>query len=333
MTIMGTARGGDARSCVAYHRSRPPNPGRATERPASNGLVPRSLPPSQISTRPEPLPLLHGQRDGRRRDHALDEWPPGPHHPDERFRYDEGDRAAPPADRGLRVHRAPHERRGAVLRDAPGEQLLEIGVPLGASRTAEDHRIDRVPGTTHCSDLAPARVAGVTRLDADDARHDAEEIVPGVHRESSVLDRVASLADERPHDGRMHRHLREHGDVAGARHVTRCIETVRSHEVRVVQADGACTLVHPRHESCDVAVGSGRRERIRGVVRALDERAFQKVAHRDLLSGSERYALLAHPGGRPRDSHHVVELQVLKRDDHRHQLRDACDRQRNLGVM
>src|SRR4029077_10087027 len=46
---------------VEYHRSRPPTPGRGTERPASKGRDPRSFPPVQTSLRPRRWPRLTGR--------------------------------------------------------------------------------------------------------------------------------------------------------------------------------------------------------------------------------------------------------------------------------
>ena len=97
----------------------------------------------------------------------------------------------------------------------------------------------------------------------------------------------------------MHRDLREHGDVARARQVTGRVEPVGSHEVRVVQADArARARSSTTTKRGDVAARRGRRERIRGVVRALDQRALQQVAHGDALARDERDALLADLRGR-----------------------------------
>src|SRR5256714_13896653 len=45
---------------VEYHRSRPPTPGRGTERPASKGRDPRSFPRLQTSIRPRRRPRSRG---------------------------------------------------------------------------------------------------------------------------------------------------------------------------------------------------------------------------------------------------------------------------------
>ena len=90
---------------------------------------------------------------------------------------------------------------------------------------------------------------------------------------------VAALAHELAHDGAVHRDLREHRDVACARHVARRVEPVRPHEVRVAQAELFARVRSSTDEARDVAARRRRRERVGGVVRALDQRALEQVAH------------------------------------------------------
>jgi hypothetical protein len=148
-----------------------------------------------------------------------------------------------------------------------------------------------------------------------------------------IIDRVALSRDDGAHDRQVHRDARERRDVARARHVAWRVEPVRPHEVRVVQAELRSLLVHPADEAGDVAAGRRCSERVGGVVGALDERAFEQVVHRDALSGGERDPRLADLRGALRHRHDVARPQVLQRDEHRHQLRDARDRDARLRVV
>ena len=131
----------------------------------------------------------------------------------------------------------------------------------------------------------------------------------------------------------MHRDAREQCDVARARDVTGCIEAVGPDEMRVAQPELPCALVHPADEPRHIAACSRSCERVGRIVRALDERAFEQVVHADPLPGLERYARLADLRGAARDGDHVARFQMLQRHEHRHQLRDACDRDAGVRVV
>ena len=133
--------------------------------------------------------------------------------------------------------------------------------------------------------------------------------------------------------GDVHRDAREQRDVARARDVTGRVEPVRAHEVRVVQAELLRLRVHPRDEQRKVAAGGRGRERVRGVVRTLDQRALEQVAHGDPLPRVQRDPRPADARRLRRHRDDLVEVEVLQRDDHRHQLRDARDRQPLVRVV
>ena len=127
--------------------------------------------------------------------------------------------------------------------------------------------------------------------------------------------------------GQAHGHTCEQRDVARAGDVAGRVEPVRPHEVRVVQAELLRARVHPRDEERQVAAGGGGCERIRRVVRALDQRPLEQVAHGDLLSRVERDPRPADARGPRRHRDDLIEVEVLQRDEHRHELRDARNRQ------
>ena len=67
--------------------------------------------------------------------------------------------------------------------------------------------------------------------------------------------------------------------------------------------------------------------RVRGVVRALDQRRLDQVAQRHALAGTEVDRRLADRGGPRGDRGDVVERCVLERDERGHQLRDRRHRE------
>ena len=73
------------------------------------------------------------------------------------------------------------------------------------------------------------------------------------------------------------------------------VEPVGAHEVRVVEAERPRLRVHQLRER--VEVGRDReRERVGGVVRRLDQRRLDELAHGDLLAAAEGDALLPDRG-------------------------------------
>jgi hypothetical protein len=105
----------------------------------------------------------------------------------------------------------------------------------------------------------------------------------------------------------------------------RSVEPVRTDEERVAQAQLLRLRVHLADERVDVAATDVRGERVSRVVGALDQRCLDEIAHGHLLAGAEADRRLADGGGRPLHGHDVAELDVLERDEHGHQLRDARD--------
>ena len=156
----------------AYQPNRAGRPGRATALAATSGRCPSSRVARPHLDAPDDLPAPHRQVERRR------------------ARSPSG-RAA---GRGARRAAAASPRRGdreprpygsfasayvlagvdrvddAVLRDAPREQRLQIGVALRARRAAEDRRVDRPHVRAHRRDLRPAGLVRVAGLHADHAR-------------------------------------------------------------------------------------------------------------------------------------------------------------------
>src|SRR5436305_2001697 len=87
------------------------------------------------------------------------------------------------------------------------------------------------------------------------------------------------------------------------------------------------------HASVRVAARRRRSERVGGIVRALDQRTFEQVVHGDALARHERDPRLADLGCAARHRHDLRGLQMLQRDDHGHQLRDARDRYAGARVV
>ena len=261
-----------ARTTVAARRAR------ASKRsaPASSGRDPEERPAGPDLDPPEPL--LRARRAARRlparrsaRRAAGRRGRPG-----RAASRDERDRRAPVRRRrpGIRLRR--DERERAVLRDAPREQPLQIGVPLRARRAAEDDRVDRV---ARCAARRRPRTSPrrrVTRLDADEPGNDAEQVVPRVHGERA-RPRSCRFACGRCSrtSGECIATCASTRDVARARHVTRRVEAVRAHEMRVAQTELLRALVHPADEARPRRRPTRRRERVGGVVRALDQRALR----------------------------------------------------------
>jgi hypothetical protein len=132
----------------------------------------------------------------------------------------------------------------------------------------------------------------VARLDSDQTRVAAEQVVPG-EQGATAGDRGAPHGNEAPHERLPHRHPRELQDVAGGGVVARDIEAVGANEVGMRQAEPPCLRVHEPDEVRDIACRAGR-QRKGGVVRALDQRRGEKVANPELLSDPKVDARLAH---------------------------------------
>ena len=80
---------------VAYQRSRPPSPGRATDRAATSGRTPSSCPADpDLDPVPSTLAPATGRADRRGRDDALDDGAAGRNDAHERLRRDERQRPA-----------------------------------------------------------------------------------------------------------------------------------------------------------------------------------------------------------------------------------------------
>src|SRR5205085_10743251 len=97
---------------------------------------------------------------------------------------------------------------GPVAGDSPAEQRGEVVVADASRRIAEHDRVQRVARAAHRRDLAPAGRTGMSRLDADQAREAAAQIVPGVET-AAGRDPVLLPRDGGADLGVVHRGLRE----------------------------------------------------------------------------------------------------------------------------
>jgi hypothetical protein len=103
------------------------------------------------------------------------------------------------------------------------------------------------------------------------------------------------------------------------------VEPVGAHEVRVVEPELGGLCVHQVDEALQVSIADVERERVCRVVRALDQRGADQVAHGQPLAGADLDRRLADDGRARADGDDVGQTRVLERHEHRHQLRDARD--------
>ena len=103
------------------------------------------------------------------------------------------------------------------------------------------------------------------------------------------------------------------------------VEAVRALEVRLLEAELGGLRVHQADEAADAASGMTG-ERVGGVVRALDERGGEEVAHAQALAAAKLDARLPDRRRERPDRHRLARTRLLERHDRRHQLRDARDR-------
>src|SRR5207237_10220612 len=96
-----------------------------------------------------------------------------------------------------------------------------------------------------------------------------------------------------------------------ARDVTRGVEAVRAGIVRVGQAELPRAGVHHRHETDLAPFTDVEGERVRGVVRALDQGAFEQLADGEPLARAELDRGLADSRRRRGDGDDVARLRVL----------------------
>ena len=169
---------------AAYHPMRPASPGFETERAATSGREPEQPPAGADLDPAEHLPRRTGSDSRDRRDDALGQRLTRSARrvgaaPRRRAAAARGRTEARPS-RTLRPRATASTRRywRARRRGASARSALRCD----ARRAAEDRRVDRRAVAAHGRDLAPAGVVGVARLDAEDARDDAEQVVPGVER-------------------------------------------------------------------------------------------------------------------------------------------------------
>ena len=118
-----------------------------------------------------------------------------------------------------------------------------------------------------------------------------------------------------------------------ARDVAGCVEPVGPDEVRVAEAELPGLGVHHRDEARLVAVADVRGQRVRRVVRAGYQRGLEQLAHGQPVARVEARRGLADLGRLRADGDDVVGLRVLERQQDRHQLRDARDRDAPLGCV
>ena len=167
----------------AYQRTRPTRPGLLIVREATRSRVPTRRDPRRISTWPRTSPCRTGSETARRGDDRLRQGPAEPRDRQQRTGRDELERRLAVADRGGRVDASQLDgRHDTELREPPDQQRLEVVVPVGARRAAEQRRVDRDAAAARRSDLAPPREVRVTGLDADRLREDREQVVPRVQR-------------------------------------------------------------------------------------------------------------------------------------------------------
>ena len=242
--------------------------------------------------------LVDGQRDVPARRDALGQRPADPGCCEQRPRRDERKRLFAVRKARMCIGAAcVHHRDDAVLRLRPDQERTQIGVAHRPRRLAEDRRVDgRATRPAEGSDLAPAGRVRVARLDADHAGQLREQVVPGVQHPAAG-DRRRLLGDGSPNERVPHQQLREPGHVGRARALTRRVEAVRAHVVRVAQPQLRGLVVHQHRER-----GKARRdrqgERVGGVVGGLDQRRLHEIRDGEPLVGLEVGARLALP--RPR---------------------------------
>ena len=280
VTIIGSDHGATrATWCavrLAYQPIRPATPGRATERDATSGRCaeqPLAGPDLRRGRAPAPAARAARRRPARR---------PARRAAGRRGRRARSGSAATSATRLAPVRRAAPRvgaRRAdrvddAVLREPAGEQRLQVGVALRARRAAEDRRVDRDARAARGRDLRPAGAARVAGLDADHAGDDAEQVVPGVQR-AAAGDRVVALgARSSRTTGICIATRREQRHVARARDVRRARRARRGGRsaCRSGRARAAFAFISARERASKLAARR-ERERVGGVVRALDQRA------------------------------------------------------------
>src|SRR6266545_6163285 len=234
----------------------------------------------------EPLPFAYRQRHGGGSGDARDERPADAHGaPNAGCSY-ELQRLATVTGLRERVRRSLLDHaRDTVSGKTPPEQRREIAVALLARGAAENGRVNRVAGPAHSGDLAPSGGTGVSGLDADHARKRRQQVVPRVE-DAAARDRVAAQAYEFANRPVAHGNPREACHIRGARVLARRVEPVGPNETCVPQAKLVGLHVHPPNESGDVAPARIRSERVGSVVRALDQRGLDEIAHGDVLAGA-----------------------------------------------
>jgi hypothetical protein len=109
--------------------------------------------------------------------------------------------------------------------------------------------------------------------------------------------------------------------------------SVRADEVRVLESQLLRLGVHQRHEPRAAPASDVEGERLRGVVGALDQGRLDEIVDGDPLARPQVDGRSAGSRGGFGHGDDVVEPGVLERHEHRHQLRDARDRQPLLLVV
>ena len=246
---------------VEYHRSRPPSAGprdgaSGEQRTGSRAAFRRSRPRSgRGAGRARPGARLRSARRSSRRPAA----PPARLARAACARR--ARRRARPNGAAAHAYGCAATSRSVRYCETPhASRPCEVDVPLRARRAAEDHRVDRVARAPRGGDLAPARVVRVAGLDADQPGKDAEQVVPRVHDERPVLDRVVahgargrarSASASPPARARRRRARSTRGPGASSPSGrTKCVSR---------KPERARARVHPADEARDVAARCGRR--------------------------------------------------------------------------
>ena len=280
---------------------------RARRRPAPrpNGrrrarCAPSSRCPSQISTRPSTWPRRDRQRRRRGATTRSRQRTTGRDDGRSARRGDERERPAPVRKLDLRVAGRSDRLDDAIPPSPHASSRCEVGVSLLARRAAEDRRVDEVAAPPVGGDLRPARVVGVSGLDADHARHTCRA---GRSTCASTRPPAIDAVARRRCRGRTARASRPGASVVTSAAVEYAPGASRpSGRTKCVCArPSAIAFAFIRlRERVEVRRGA-ERERDSGVVRRLDQRA--PIRSRTVSCSPARRSMLSWPtrphAGRP----------------------------------
>ena len=256
----------------AAERARPLDRRRGDERRAGD-----HLPAGEHLHLAEPLALLDRQRDLDRRDDPLDERRVDPDDPQRRLAPPRAARRAgrSPSRRARRCGRARSPRPSGTAR-APTRAARRgrRSGPRGSRRRGSSRR-PSAPAARR-RDLRPAGAVRVPRLDADEAREASRAGRSSVTRRRPATVVVAPAATVSRMNGFRiatrasfvtSRALETWPGASRPSGLTKCVS---------VSPSSRALRVHQLDEALDAAVADVGRERVRGVVRALDQRGRER---------------------------------------------------------